>query len=213
MKASEFIQMCKDSAGQNLSNTQYGDSQWLFFIKWGLDYIFSYLNLRGTRSYSAYEETVVPVNKIATTTYKMHGLIVTPFFGEDNYDDSDTWVKATDGTKLQGVNFFPEPESNQFAMTWDTSGITGLVLWKDWDSIRIRYKCAPTYPQAGQLTDLLDIPENLEVVLFNLVLRQAKPVYLENGVNLANAYKQFADDLLDNYAQNASQWFMTKMSA
>jgi len=77
MLAKDFITRLKTKSFQNISNEQYQDDDWVFYINAASNYLYRFFNGRNIRPYSVYQELIAssPAGTEFSTTYKMQGII------------------------------------------------------------------------------------------------------------------------------------------
>ncbi len=202
MLLSVFIQLIKNEAMQNIAQDFYDNTDWIFSVRNGLNYIFGYLNSKNIWYYSTVDETVSPLdatNKIFNSTHSIQWFIFDKQLGE-------TWVQADASTWLKRRNFYVTANQNQADYSFTTYGntewIIGIKTAMPHSSMRLIYKRWPTLPtfDPTALAQNIDLPVALQGVLKYYCLWSVFPVYLENGVALSQNYFAMMNNELDRYA-------------
>jgi hypothetical protein len=228
MLAKDFINRLKTKSFQNISNEQYQDDDWVFYINAASNYLYRFFNGRNIWPYSAHQEIVTasPASTEFSTTYKIQW-IIKDIYSESAWvdvdiswyntietrkwyiDNSNTGVRANpssltanDWKQVTRKNFFPTPWQDEFAFKIDQTGIIGITTGNSYDSVLIRYKRWPRKIETADIATVdVDVPDDLLGALQNLVMRYAMPVYLENGINVSKAYQEQAIEDMKNYAE------------
>lgn len=232
MKASQFLQVMKNQALQNISQDYNSDSVWVFYINAWLDYIYRFLNARHVRPYSVVDETIgdwTATNEF-TSTYSIQWIIIDKFFegsenvsadvywynsrGMTNFEtrattinDSNTGVIADpdanwEWTQLYRKNFIANTDQNTYAFVSWIDGIQTVKTGKNFSYLRLRYKRWPQRIDVWDLTVDVDLPVDLLWSLLDFCMWRIYPVHLENGFDLANNYFQHGVEDLTNYVNS-----------
>lgn len=196
MQLATFLRNIKNTSLQNIAQDFYDDSDWIFVIKWWLQYIFWQINRKNIWYYTAVKETLSPEpntwDKIFKTTHKIQWFI-------HDRKTNNTWV-YWDKYSFSRKNFFVDDEQwYHFTVEWDTEGIDTIVLSQPMTELNVRYKRWPTIPLIDKLTTDIDIPSDLQSALKMYCLWQVFPLYLENWAQLSQFYFNQMNIELENY--------------
>lgn len=202
MQVANLVNNLKNTSLQNIAQDFYDTSDWIFVIKWWLDYLFGSINRKRIWYYTSVEETLSPEpnkdNKVFKTTHTIQWFI-------KDKKTNNTWV-YTDSYSFNRKNFFVDDlKWYYFTVGWDENGINIITLSQPVDALKVRYRRWPRIPTVDDLTTNVDIPSQLESALKMYCLWQVFPLYLENGAQLSQYYFNQMNIELDNYIQTIGE--------
>lgn len=118
---------------------------------------------------------------------------------------------ATDPDEIlpSNVSFYLDPYINSWSWTLSTSTTWYRITWSNnfltsqkLKSIKMVYGRLPIWHDYTNLTQDLDLPDDMLGILEFFIFWRLMPIHLEQGASLANNYFNQATESLKMYAQN-----------